>query len=98
MSRSILAGTSGIAILLAASAGLVMLVWTGLWALRRRRPRHVRRPAASDASSTDHLPHRTAREAASLASRPILLPDPSWGWWPISDGGLLVPPETGVDD
>ena len=86
---------SGLAILLGALAGFVMLVWTGLWALRRRGPRNVvRKAAAPNASSAETPSPPAARESADLVSRPILLPDPSWGWWPISDGGLLVRLET----
>ncbi|MGZ3434562.1 MAG: hypothetical protein ACXVA7_22620, partial [Isosphaeraceae bacterium] len=60
----------------------------------RRGPRTVRKAATLNASSAGTPSPLAARESADLVSRPILLPDPSWGWWPISDGGLLVRPET----
>ncbi len=76
-------------VLLLAQIVLVLLAaGVGLWALRRHQSQDDRRVAQSPTSSPVK---RDLPEVGSVVSLSIL-PDPSWGWWPISGNLLLEVP------
>ena len=68
-------------------AGLVLLAGLALAVARRRRSRHTEGTLASASSG---FAQRELPESAGVGIRQLFLPDPSFGWWPISGDLLLL--------